>query len=339
MIRLVPTAAAPWLIGLFITGPACAQDMEGIVRKLASTYQGLKSVSVTAKVQSSHPDDFMNYRKARGAPMKIHRPSWSGDAMFFIQGGMVASDKKFWWDDGTPMTDEIQAWDGLTWQWLNRRDPAGGRLNLSRKPTEIRGGVYHASPLEYGFPFIITAPARAFDGIRPEDGHLWHVTVDKLRDPMVWQSVVKRLKGKVTLFHYQGQPCWKFTIDGGYSLGSRSSQVDYVVWLPMAAPVYPVRLEIRVQGLNSLLGTVEVTEFREPVDIGTEIPLRLPGKLRLTYYTNDPLWRNKPVCVNDYEFTECKVNLPLTKDDFKIDTSLATSIKYLDSGQIIHLKR
>src|SRR5688572_17187375 len=99
MIRLIRAAAVAWVICSALIYPASAQDMDGLIRKLASTYQGLKSVSVTAKVQSSHPDDFMDYREERGSPMKIHRPSWSGDVTFFIQGSMVGSDKKFWWDD------------------------------------------------------------------------------------------------------------------------------------------------------------------------------------------------------------------------------------------------
>jgi len=157
--------------------------------------------------------------------------------------------------------------------------------------------------------------------------------LDKMRDKGRWQSLVPRLRGKVEVTEQQGQPCWTFCVDGGIALGDRSSKIYYKVWLPVAAPVYPIRYELRDQKDSYLWKTFEVIEFLEPVDIGAAMPLRFPQKTRAITYTTDPNWRGRTVEVRDREYTECQFNPPISDDEFKIDSRQASSITNKDTGR------
>jgi hypothetical protein len=336
----IRVAAAIWLSASLLTASSSpAQEIESLARKLATTYEKLRGFSVTAKIQCQNPDDFMQFRKAAGTPFSVHWPSYHGYCKSFAHEGMFGCDKKLWWGDGKPMRDEMQAWDGLHWQSLNRNDPTSPTLDISRQRTQIRGGVHLASPLEYAFPFLVTATARAYDGNRVKDDYLCRVTLDTMHDKRVWQSFAQRLTKKVVLVHHNKELCWKLTVEGGFARGDRSSQIQYTVWFPVEAPVYPRRFEARMNRTNDLMAIFEVAEFHEAVDLGADLPLRFPKKFNLTNFTTDSRWLNKPVQTQEYEFTECALNPSLSEDDFKIDYSQASLVRQLDSGQRIYRKR
>jgi hypothetical protein len=322
---------------LLAAGSAPAMDLETLARKLATTYAGLKSFSVTAKVQSRFQDDFMKYREESGQSLLIHWPSSSGEYEYVAKDNMFGIDNKNWWGDGTVQTDKLEAWDGLTWQSLSRKDPKRPYLLIAQKRQGGQEAQAHvASPLGWGFSFLLAATARPSDGNFPEDDYQWRVTLDKMRDKRVWYAFSQRLKGQVQLIDYQEQPCWKFSVDGGIARGDRSTKIYYTIWLPWAAPVYPIKYECRRHDDNYLLGVSEVSEFCAAVDIGTGTPLRFPKKLRHTSYTSDPRWRNKVVSFNDVEFSDCQFNPPLSDDAFKIDREQASHVTFLDTGKMFY---
>ena len=337
---------------LLTSRPAAAQDMETLARNLASTYEGLKTLSVTVNHSRRYEDYFMKYRKETGQAMLIPSPLTSGVVKYFAKGSWFGCDKRITWGDRTPecservmysnempMDDCREAWDGLTWQSLSRRNPDSITFEVARQRKGLlEKRVHVGSPLQDGFPFLLAPPPGVISAHTP-DGYRWHITLDKMRDKRTWQSLVPRLMGKVAMEERQGQPCWTFHVDGGICLGGKPEKVYYKVWLPVAAPVYPLRYEMRELATHRVCQAFEVTEFLEPVDIGAAMSLRFPKKTRTITYTCDPKWLDRTVSVIVNDYTDCQFNPPISDDEFKIDSRQASRITFADTGGKIQQRK
>jgi len=314
--------------------PAPAQTLEIIARNLANTYEALHSFTVTVKYDSRFADGFLEYRKAAGMDLKVKSQSFSALVTYFAKEDLFGNDQKSWNGDGSVAYDMRQAWDGVQWQCLHRTNPDNHWFGIARR----RNGAHEASaqigsPLQMGFPYLISGARVVTGGDWPADDYLWKATLDKMHDKKAWQAFAQRLKGIVYRIKFEGQDCWLFNVTSGSFDGD---DLYTRIWLPVDAPVYPIRFELHQVRGNRLLGSTQVTRFFDAVDIGAERPLRFPRTVYTENFTDDPNWSGKPYSTVNFEYLEFKFNPPLTGDDFKVDPSSATAIQLLDTQKWIH---
>lgn len=322
-----------------VSGGASAQDLTIIARQMSSFYADIQSISTTAKSRSDWLEDFVSYRQKAGWSVPAHVTTFSDDS-YAARGLMFTADIKSKWGNDAALNDTRYAWDGTHWQSLNRLAAVGPVLELSSKRSGgLEASAHRASIFEMGLPFLLVATPRELPGHLPEDDYQFRVTLDKVRDSRLWDSFARRLVGQIEPVTLAGQACLKFRIDGGVARGDRSTKIFYDIWLPANNPTFPVKHEMRSQVNDILMGRFEVTDFFDNISIVGKKVLGFPKRYRVTFFTDDPAWLNKPYQIDEFELSKCDFNAIISDDEFKIDPGQALRIDLLDTNQTIYVDK
>ncbi|MDF1816758.1 MAG: hypothetical protein P1V20_31435 [Verrucomicrobiales bacterium] len=329
----------PLLMVLLLAQAPKAPAQESPIWNLFSApFEKLSSVEFEMVRRGFYDEGFLAWRNSTKFPLDPRGSKPSIRAHKYISNGpLFAYDCLSRSEDGAILISEKGAWDGSNWQRLKR---LGGRnrLEIARK----RQGVYelmssNAMPYQEAFTFLM-APT-PIPGTSPfPDSYKWVVTLESLRNPEVWKSALARVRGEIEAADYKGQACWVFVVDGGVGLGDRKTPLFHKVWLPIAHPSFPVRVESRSVPKNTAWIEFEVLEFSDPVLLEEGVSIRYPLKYRRTYLNAPGRNRNLPFRTEEIEIRKARFNLPLSKEAFCIDASEAIQVKNLDTGRIIRLK-
>ncbi len=341
MMRAVSTLISLAVVLLAVPAPARSLLLENLVLQAHSAYEGLERFSVKVKYEWRYEDDFWRYRQNSKYPMDLHWPSGHGEALHQAKAdGLFVSDRKMWWEDGTLMTNERLAWDGLDFQRLNRFFPGSANLYLARK-RQLWGvpaaDAHRESPLTLGMRFLRLANPHVEQSGWQERAYLWNVSLDMLRQKKTWQDMLRRLRGDVEPVRYKGQHCLRFNVNSNPAPGERNPRSYCTVWLPVAAPSYPLRVEIRAIDTSYLWNEWEVDEFFDAVEIAPGSWLRFPKTIHQLNYTEDPNYRDRPYDRTEFDFSEYEFNGSSSEDVFKIDPALARRVHFLDTGKTISM--
>lgn len=194
----------------------------------------------------------------------------------------------------------------------------------------------NAMPYQEAYSFLMAPTQRS--GTTPfPDGYQWGVTLESLRNSDVWESALSRVRGKIDLADYKGQPCWVFVIAGGVGRGDRKTPVFYKVWLPTAHPSFPIRVETRSSQKNTPWIEFEVLEFSEPVVLDGTVKIRYPLKYLKTHGNAPGRNKNLPYSIHQVTVRKAQFNQTLAEDEFVIYPSEASRVINLDTGQTTNL--